>query len=227
VSRIVVGGGAGRVMPRGRQRRPDGRPLGDLCLRPGERPSERRPLVTDDHQSVMVEEVLHFLAPRPEGTYVDATLGAGGHAEAILRAVGGRCTLIGVDRDPKAISRATYNLRSFAGSVRLVRTSFADLDWIVRSSDLEQVDGILFDLGMSSMQLDDPSRGFAFRSDGPLDMRMDTDQKLTAADIVNTYAPAELARIIATYGEERHARALAAAIVQARRGRGAPPRTSR
>ena len=173
--------------------------------------------MTDDHQSVMVEEVLHFLAPRPDGTYVDATLGAGGHAEAILRAVGGRCTLIGVDRDPKAISRATYNLRSFARAVRLVRTSFADLPWIVHSNEIERVDGVLFDLGMSSMQLDDASRGFSFRSEGPLDMRMDPDGKVTAADIVNTYAPKELTRIIAAYGEERHARALARAIVAARR----------
>jgi 16S rRNA (cytosine1402-N4)-methyltransferase len=173
--------------------------------------------VTDDHQPVMVEEVLHFLAPRPDGAYVDATVGAGGHAEALLHAVGGRATLIGVDRDPKAISRAGYNLRSFGGAVRLVRSSFADLEWIVHSSDVARIDGILFDLGMSSMQLDDASRGFAFRSDGPLDMRMDTDQKLTAADIVNTYSPTELTRIIATYGEERHARALVRAIVEARR----------
>jgi 16S rRNA (cytosine1402-N4)-methyltransferase len=212
-------------MPRLRERRPDGRPLGDLYLRPGERPSERRPVVTDDHQSVMVEEVLHFLAPRPDGAYVDATVGAGGHAEAILRAVGGRCTLIGVDRDAKAISRATYNLRSFKASVRLVRSSFADLEWIVRSNDLERVDGILVDLGMSSMQLDDASRGFSFRAEGPLDMRMDTDQKLTAADVVNTYPERELARVIATYGEERYARTLARAIVEARRR--SPIRTSK
>jgi len=224
MSRMVGGAGAARVMPRMRQRRPDGRPLGDLCLRPGERPSERRPIVSDDHQPVMVEEVLHFLAPAPGGTYVDATVGAGGHAEAILRAVGGRCTLIGVDRDPKAISRATYNLRSYAGSVRLVRTNFADLEWILSSADVERVDGILLDLGMSSMQLDDTVRGFAFRSDGPLDMRMDPDQKLTAADIVNTYSEDDLERVIRTYSDEAHAGALARAIVRARRR--APFRTT-
>jgi 16S rRNA (cytosine1402-N4)-methyltransferase len=217
MSRIVSGAGGIRVMPRARQRRPDGRPLGDLCLRPGERPCQARPIVTDDHQPVMVEEVLHFLAPRPDGVYVDATLGAGGHAEAVLRAVGGRCTLIGVDRDPQAIARASYNLRSYKGSVRLVRTNFADLEWIVSSNEFERVDGILLDLGMSSMQLDDSSRGFAFRSDGPLDMRMDLDQKLTAADIVNTYSQSELARIIGRYGDERFAGPLARAIVTARR----------
>jgi 16S rRNA (cytosine1402-N4)-methyltransferase len=181
--------------------------------------------VTDDHQPVMVEEVLHFLAPRPDGTYVDATVGAGGHAQAVLQAVAGSLTLIGVDRDPKAITRAGYNLRSYGGAVRLVRSSFADLDWIVRSSEVDNVDGVLLDLGMSSMQLDDASRGFAFRSDGPLDMRMDTDQKLTAADIVNTWSPTELTRIIATFGEERHARVLAHAIVDARRD--APIRTTK
>jgi 16S rRNA (cytosine1402-N4)-methyltransferase len=180
--------------------------------------------VTDDHQPVMVEEVLHFLAPRPEGTYVDATVGAGGHAEAILRAVGGRATLIGVDRDPKALARATYNLRSYAGSVRLVRTNFADLAWAVHSLDVERVDGILLDLGMSSMQIDDASRGFSFRKDGPLDMRMDPDADLTAADIVNTYPEAELASIIRRFGDERHARALARAVVNARRN--APFRTT-
>ena len=222
---MVGGYGATRVMPRTRQRRPDGRPLGDLCLRPGERPSERRPIVTDDHQPVMVEEVLHFLAPSPDGTYVDATLGAGGHAEAILRAVGGRCTLIGVDRDPSALRRASYNLRAFGGSVRLVRTNFADLEWIVRSNDIETVDGVLLDLGMSSMQLDDPTRGFSFRSDGPLDMRMDTDQKLTAADVVNTYPESELARVIGRYGDERFAGQLARAVVAARRK--APLRTTK
>src|SRR5438270_11711179 len=141
--------GATRVMPRARQRRPDNRPLGDACLRPGERPSERRPIVTDDHQPVMVEEVLHFLAPRPDGAYVDATVGAGGHAEAILRAVGRRCTLRGVDRDPKALGRATYNLRSFAGSVRLVRPTLADFPWAVRSLDVDRVDGFLLDFGLS------------------------------------------------------------------------------
>lgn len=206
-----------RVMPRERQRRPDGRPLGDLCLRPGERPSERRPIVTDDHQPVMVEEVLHFLAPRPGGTYVDATVGAGGHSEALLRTVGGRCTLIGVDRDAKALARATHNLRPYARSVHLVRTNFADLPWIMRSHDVERVDGILLDVGMSSMQLDDPSRGFAFRSEGPLDMRMDLDQSLTAADVVNTYTEEDLTRILRAYGEERHAGRLARAIARARR----------
>ncbi|MEX2392891.1 MAG: 16S rRNA (cytosine(1402)-N(4))-methyltransferase RsmH, partial [Actinomycetota bacterium] len=204
-------------MPRGRERRPDNRPLGDLMLRPGERPFERRPIVTTDHLPVMVEEVLHFLQPRPGGIYIDGTLGAGGHAEAILKTVGGRCTLIGVDRDPDAISRARHNLQSYRGAVKLVRADFADLEWICSSHDVDKVDGILLDLGMSSMQIDTSSRGFSFRSEGPLDMRMDTSQKRTAAEVVNSYPETDLVRILRTYGEERHAGRIARAIVSARR----------
>jgi 16S rRNA (cytosine1402-N4)-methyltransferase len=175
--------------------------------------------VTDDHQPVMVEEVLAFLAPRPEAVYLDATVGLGGHAGAILRNVGGRCTLIGVDRDPKALARATYNLREFAGSVHLARANFSDLEWVLSSHDVERVDGILLDLGMSSMQLDDRSRGFAFRSEGPLDMRMDPEQPLSAAEVVNTYKESDLTRIIREFGEERYAGRIARAIVRARRTR--------
>ena len=204
-------------MPRSRQRRPDNRPLGDLCLRPGERPFERRPIVTTDHQPVMVEEVLHFLAPRPGGVYVDATVGAGGHAEAILSSVQGRCTLIGIDRDPDALARARHNLHSFRGAVRLAQGDFADIGWILRSHDIEKVDGILLDLGMSSMQIDTADRGFSFRAEGPLDMRMDPTQKLTAAEVVNSYAASDLARILKVYGEERLADRIAKAIVTARR----------
>ena len=217
MSRMLVRGSPIRVMPQQRQRRPDNRPLGDMYLRPGERPGERRPIVTTDHQPVMVEEVLHFLAPRPDGVYVDGTVGAGGHAEAILRTVGGRCTVIGVDRDPDALSRARHNLHPFRGAVKLVRGDFSDLAWIVSSHDVERVDGILLDLGMSSMQVDTAQRGFSFRTDGPLDMRMDPSQKLTAADVVNSYAEADLAQILRTYGEERHAGRIARAIVASRR----------
>lgn len=216
---------AGRVMPRDRERRPDSRPLGDLLLRPGERPSERRPILTTDHQPVMVEEVLHFLSPRPSGVYVDCTVGAGGHAEAILDAVGGRAALIGIDRDPDALARARHNLHRFRGSVRLVQGDFADLEWIVHSQGFERVDGILLDLGMSSMQVDTAARGFSFRNDGPLDMRMDPTQKLTAAEIVNSYAEADLVRILRSYGEERNAGRLVRAIVNARRK--APLRSTR
>lgn len=180
--------------------------------------------MTTDHQPVMVEEVLHFLAPRPGGVYVDGTVGAGGHAEAILRAVGGRATLIGIDRDPDALARARHNLHRFRGSVRLVQGDFADIDWILNSQEVGKVDGILLDLGMSSMQVDAAERGFSFRSDGPLDMRMDPSQKLTAADVVNSYAESDLIRVLRTYGEERHAPRIVRAIVAARRK--APLRTT-
>lgn len=180
--------------------------------------------MTTDHQPVMVEETLHFLSPRPGGVYVDCTLGAGGHAEAILRAVGGRCTLIGVDRDPDALTRARYNLGALSASLKLVRADFADLDWIVQSQDVDKVDGILLDLGMSSMQVDTAERGFSFRHDGPLDMRMDPSQEQTAADVVNAYPEEELVRVLRTYGEERHAGRIARAIVSARRKR--PLRTT-
>lgn len=213
-----------RVMPRARQRRPDGRPLADHFLRPGERPSERRPIVTDDHQPVMVEEVLHFVAPAPHRTYVDATVGAGGHAEAILRAVGGRCSLIGLDRDPGALRRASYNLAPYGDAVRFLRGSFADLPSLLAGEGVAGVDGILLDLGMSSMQLDDSARGFSFRREGPLDMRMDPDAPLTAAEVVNTYSADDLAQVLRTYGEERHARRIARAVVEARRK--APIRTT-
>jgi 16S rRNA (cytosine1402-N4)-methyltransferase len=193
--------------------------------------------LTTDHQPVMVEEVLHFLAPKPGGVYVDCTVGAGGHAEAILQAVGGRATLIGVDRDPDALARARHNLHRFRGSVRLVQGDFGDLEWIVASQDVDVeaspqrsggvvaspqrsggvVDGILMDLGMSSMQVDSADRGFSFRNDGPLDMRMDPSQKLTAAEVVNSYAESDLVRVLRAYGEERHAPRIVRAIVAARR----------
>jgi 16S rRNA (cytosine1402-N4)-methyltransferase len=225
MSKVLVRSSPFRVMSRDRERRPDNRPLGDLLLRPGERPSERRPILTTDHQPVMVEEVLHFLSPRPGGVYVDCTVGAGGHAEAILNAVGGRATLIGIDRDPDALARARHNLHRFRGSVHLVQGDFADIEWIVRSQEVDRVDGILLDLGMSSMQVDTAARGFSFRNDGPLDMRMDPSQKLTAADVVNSYEEAELVRILRAYGEERQAHRIARSIVEARRK--SPLRTTR
>ncbi|HVL80986.1 MAG TPA: 16S rRNA (cytosine(1402)-N(4))-methyltransferase RsmH [Actinomycetota bacterium] len=212
--RTTKRGAAMRVMPRDRQRRPDGRPLIDL--RPGERPSERRPLVTGTHQPVMVEEVLHFLSPRPGGVYVDATLGAGGHAEAVLDSVGGRCTLIGIDRDPFALNLAAHNLAPWGGAVRLVQAPFDEIEWIVAGQGVDQVDGVLLDLGMSSMQIDDPERGFSFHRDGPLDMRMDPGSRLSAAEVVNSYDLDRLERVIRTYGEDRYARRIARAIGEAR-----------
>ena len=167
------------------------------------------------HTPVMVEEVLHFLAIRPDGIYLDATVGTGGHAEAICaRLTTGK--LIGVDRDPMALEIAQERLRSFAPRLELIRSSHAHLHTVLERVGVDTVDGILADLGVSTLQLDAPERGFSFQQAGPLDMRMDPSGPETAADWVNHAREKELADLIYTYGEERHARRIARAIVRAR-----------
>jgi 16S rRNA (cytosine1402-N4)-methyltransferase len=161
--------------------------------------------VADGHVPVMVEEVLRLLGGR--GAVLDLTLGAGGHAEALLESGVGR--LIGVDRDPDAIRLATARLARFGERFTAVRTRFSD----VPAED--RVDGVLYDLGVSSMQLDHGERGFSFRAGGPLDMRMEREGE-SAMDLVNTADETELARILFEYGEERRSRRVAAAIVRAR-----------
>ena len=156
----------------------------------------------------MVDEVLRFLGGR--GTVVDLTLGAGGHAEALLASGVGR--LIGVDRDPEAVAIATGRLARFGERFVAVRARFSDVPVENR------VDGVLYDLGVSSMQLERPERGFSFRNPGPLDMRMDPDDE-SAVELVNSAREEELARIIYQFGEERRSRRVAAAIVRARRRR--------
>jgi 16S rRNA (cytosine1402-N4)-methyltransferase len=160
------------------------------------------------HEPVMVDEVLRFLGGR--GTVVDLTLGAGGHAEALLASGVGR--LIGVDRDPEAVAIATGRLARFGERFVAVRARFSDVPVENR------VDGVLYDLGVSSMQLERPERGFSFRNPGPLDMRMDPDDE-SAVELVNSAREKELARIIYQFGEERRSRRVAAAIVRARRRR--------
>lgn len=146
---------------------------------------------------------------------VDATVGGGGHAEALLEA--GVTTVLGVDRDPSAVRLASSRLSGFGDRFRAVHADFARLAEAVTEAGHERVDGVLFDLGVSSMQLDQPDRGFGYRTPGPLDMRMDTDADVaTAAEVVNTYPEEELARVIFEYGEERFARRIAGAIVRAR-----------
>jgi 16S rRNA (cytosine1402-N4)-methyltransferase len=160
-----------------------------------------------EHRPVMVEEVVGFLGGR--GIVVDLTLGAGGHAEALLASGVGR--LIGVDRDPEAIALATGRLSRFGERFVAVRARFSEMPVGNR------VDGVLYDLGVSSMQLDRAERGFSYRSDGPLDMRMDLDEETArAVDLVNAAPEPELSRIIFELGEERAARRVAAAIVRAR-----------
>ena len=161
-------------------------------------------------------ETLTWLQPRPGGVYVDATLGGGGHAEAILDSIvpGGR--LIGIDRDEQALEQASRRLERFGGAVMLIRENFAALKAVLQSLGLDRVDGVLFDLGASMMQFADPGRGFSFAAAGPLDMRMDGRQPLRAADLVNELPERELADLIWRYGEERWSRRIARAIVRAR-----------
>ncbi len=165
------------------------------------------------HEPVMVAEVLRFLTPGPGKLIVDATVGTGGHAEAILER-GAR--LIGIDRDPSALDLARRRLARFEGRCRLVQGNFRDLEGILAGLDAGPVDGVLFDLGVSSAQLGDAGRGFSFLKEGPLDMRMDPSQPLTAHEIVNRWPEWEIARILREYGEERYARRIARAIVRAR-----------
>jgi 16S rRNA (cytosine1402-N4)-methyltransferase len=177
-----------------------------------------------EHRPVMVEEVLYYLRPEKGKVIVDGTLGAGGHAEAILERItpGGR--LIGIDRDPEAIARAKKRLGKMAEAVSYYRENFRSLLSVLDAEGVEEVDGILLDLGVSSMQLDDPARGFSFREDGPLDMRMGPDAERTAADIVNEASENELTRILYRFGEERWARRIAQFMVEARERR--PIRTT-
>lgn len=161
------------------------------------------------HRPVLLKETLAALKLRPGGTYIDATVGGGGHARAILEAIQPGGTLIGIDRDGEALEAARKYLKDFDGSFVPVRDNFANLKPVSLSLGLAEVDGILFDLGVSSYQLDNPRRGFTYMHDAPLDMRMDQGEGVSAADLVNSLPERELARIIKSYGEERWARRIA------------------
>ncbi|GAA2790765.1 16S rRNA (cytosine(1402)-N(4))-methyltransferase RsmH [Kribbella solani] len=167
---------------------------------------------------VMLERVVALLAPalaRPGAVLVDATLGLGGHSEAFLRQFPD-VRLIGLDRDPAALRLAGERLAPFAERITLVHAVYDELPRVLAELGVPAIDGILFDLGVSSMQLDEAERGFAYAQDAPLDMRMDSTGPVTAADIVNTYSAAELARVLFQYGEEKFARRIADRIVRER-----------
>lgn len=168
------------------------------------------------HKSVLLQECIDALNIRPDGIYLDGTLGGAGHSSQIARRLteGGR--LIGVDRDRTALAAAKERLAPYADRVTLVHSNFAEIDAILDSLGIPAVDGMLFDLGVSSPQLDDASRGFSYMADAPLDMRMDKDDALTAGAVVNTWPQGELRRILYEYGEERYAPQIAAAICRAR-----------
>jgi 16S rRNA (cytosine1402-N4)-methyltransferase len=165
------------------------------------------------HEPVLLGEVLAFLAPAPGKVIVDATVGTGGHAEALLQR---GATVVGIDQDPQSLAIAQERLRAFGDRFRPIRGNFRRLRQILGDLGLARVDGVLFDLGLSSWQLAQSPRGFSFREDGPLDMRMDPDAPTTAADLVNRLSERELGRILREYGEERYAGRIARAIVRSR-----------
>jgi len=170
-----------------------------------------------EHLPVMRSEVLFWLRPQSGGIYVDCTVGYCGHAFEVLHASQPSGVVLGIDRDSHAISICQERLRAFGNRLVLVKAHFMDVKSILAERGISQVQGMLFDLGVSSPQLDQPSRGFSFRFDGPLDMRMDQGSGTTAADIVNRLDEADLADMIYRFGEERYSRRIARAIVQARR----------
>jgi 16S rRNA (cytosine1402-N4)-methyltransferase len=173
-------------------------------------------LITTTHVPVLAREVIETLAVQPGGRYIDCTLGTGGHALSILEHADPGGQLLGVDADPEALRIAKARLQPFEKSVLLVNDNFVNLQDISVKYDFFPVHGILFDLGLSSLQLDTEERGFSFQRDDPLDMRFNPAQKLTAADVVNTYSETEIAYILKTYGEESFCRQIARLIVQKR-----------
>ncbi len=174
------------------------------------------------HVSVMKEETLGLLAVQAGGRYIDCTIGGGGHASAILEASAPGGLLLGLDADPAAIDTASRQLAHFGDSVRLVNRNFSALSQTCQELNFAPVHGVLFDLGLSSLQLSAEERGFSFQTEGPLDMRFGPTQEITAGDIINGYSETELANTIWAYGEEPRSRRIARAIVQAR-----PLRTTR
>jgi len=168
------------------------------------------------HIPVLLDETIEALVVQPGGRYIDATVGGGGHAAAILDCSQPGGQLLGIDADPEAIEVARVRLSAYSGSIRLINENFVNLENICIEYDFLPVHGILFDLGVSSLQLDSRGRGFSFQHDAPLDMRFSPSQKTTAADIVNTSSEAELAGLIREYGEESYSHQIAHRIVKAR-----------
>ena len=169
-----------------------------------------------EHKSVLLYETVDSLNIKPDGIYVDGTLGGGGHAYEVCSRLGKHGRLIGIDQDADAIAAATKRLEPFADKVTVVRSNYENIASVLHDLGIEKVEGIYLDLGVSSYQLDTASRGFTYREDAPLDMRMDQRNTQTAADIVNTYSETELYHIIRDYGEDRFAKNIAKHIVQRR-----------
>ncbi|MFZ5799867.1 MAG: 16S rRNA (cytosine(1402)-N(4))-methyltransferase RsmH [Candidatus Omnitrophota bacterium] len=168
------------------------------------------------HRPVMLKEVLGFLSPRPGQIFLDCTVGTAGHAQEIIKRIlpGGK--LVGIDRDAEALKTAQEELKDFADNYELVHDDFRNLDAVLDGLKIEQVDGILFDLGISSLQLDSPERGFSIKFNGPLDMRMDQEAYISAYDLVNSLSEDELADILRNFGQERYYNRIARLLVKER-----------
>ena len=171
--------------------------------------------ILNAHEPVLKAELISTLRPIKNGIYVDCTVGAAGHTLAILQSCGD-CFVIGLDVDPNALKIAEERLKMFERSVKLIRESYGRIEDILNRLSVEKVDGIIADLGLSSMQIDDPKRGFSFRFDSPLDMRMDPSKNLTAWNVVNEYPEEKLYKVIKEYGEEPFAKRIAREIVKNR-----------
>lgn len=171
------------------------------------------------HVSVLLEETVEALQIKPDGIYVDGTLGGAGHARQICQRLNDKGRFVGIDQDEEAIAVSTERLKEYGEKVSIIKSNYVQMKQVLQDLGIVKVDGILLDLGVSSYQLDNAGRGFSYMADAPLDMRMDRDQTVSAKDIVNTYPEAELARIIREYGEERYARSIARNIVKTRENR--------
>lgn len=169
-----------------------------------------------EHRSVLLKETIDGLHIKPDGIYVDGTLGGGGHSYEICRRLGDKGSIIGIDQDAAAIEAAGIRLKDFGEKVTIVRSNYCDMKSRLQELGIDKVDGIILDLGVSSYQLDAAERGFSYRVDAPLDMRMDTREKITARDIVNDYDEKELYRVIRDYGEDKFAKNIARHIVMER-----------
>jgi len=168
------------------------------------------------HTPVMLDEVMQFLNPQPRGRFIDATLGGGGHSLALLERTEPDGRVLAIDQDESAVAAASQTLLSFGSRVVAVHSNFREIVRIAAERDFTECDGVLADLGVSSMMVDDPSRGFSFMREGPLDMRMDRTHPLTAADVVNTHSEKDIADILYIFGEERRSRQIARSISRSR-----------
>jgi 16S rRNA (cytosine1402-N4)-methyltransferase len=179
----------------------------------------RQEVAQTTHTPVLLKEVIEFLNPKPGSLILDCTIGAAGHAKHILKQIVPGGKLIGIDRDENILGIAKQNLKGFEGNFFLFKTNFINLDCVLNSLRIEMVDGILFDLGLSSLQIEDAQRGFSFLSEGPLDMRMDQKEDFSAFTIVNKWTKDQIANLLFRYGQERFSRKIAEKIVRERKKR--------